>query len=108
MAQRGETMTQELEVETALIRQSADGLDEAARAFAGDAGGGELNCPLTDGSLGPTALGREVVGAASTRVRQGVDAAGKLGVLSADTAVKLRTSASAFEQAEADAIAGPR
>jgi hypothetical protein len=100
-------MTQDLDVETTLIRQAADILDDAGRIFGGSAGGGELTCPLTDASLGPTALGREVVAGASKRVRQAAEAADRLGVLSSDTAGKLRTSANAFEQAESSAISGP-
>jgi hypothetical protein len=101
-------MTQDLEVETTLIRQAADVLDDAARAFAGDAAGDEFHCPLADSSLGPSALGREVVTAAGRRVQQAAEAARHLGALSADTAGKLRTSATAFEVAEAGAISGPR
>jgi hypothetical protein len=101
-------MAQDLEVETTLIRQAADVLDDAARTFAGDAGGGELTCPLSDGSLGPTALCREVAGAAARRVQQAAAAAGHLSLLASDTADKLRTSATAFEHAESSVIAGPR
>lgn len=101
-------MAQDLEVDTTLIRQAADILDDAALTFGDKSGDGELNCPLNDASLGPTALGREVVAGASKRVRQAAEAADRLGLLSSDTASKLRTSANAFEQAESRAIAGPR
>ena len=100
-------MTVDVAVETSLIRQAADVLDDASAVLT-PAGADGLNCPLTDGSLGSSALGREVVGAATRRVIQATDAARRLAELIADAAGKLRTAAAAFEAAESAAIAPPR
>ena len=106
----GNVMTVDLTVETTLIRQAADVLDDASAAFDSGAACEVFRCPLTDGSLGSSALAREVVGAASRRVTQATEAARRLSILAADAAGKLRTAAGAFEAAETAAIAadGPR
>lgn len=100
-------MTVDLTVETSLIRQAADVLDDASTVLA-PATVGDLSCPLVDGSLGYSAVGREVVGAAARRVIQATDAARRLAELVNDAAIKLRTAAAAFEAAETTAIAQPR
>lgn len=97
----------DLTVETTLIRQAADVVDEAAGAF--DPGGPSTGpqCPLGDDSLGSSAVAREVVGASSRRVAQAAETARSLARLAADTADRLRVAADAFEAAEAAAIAAP-
>jgi|GEM_PF-5920443 len=127
-------MTTDLAVETTLLRQAADILDDAAAAFAGggagggrgggDPGGGAYSggggnrgaaghlagdcpsCPLSDTSLGRSAVGREVVEAASRRVEQAVEATRLLAGLVSVTADKLRITAAAFDAAEFAAV-GP-
>jgi hypothetical protein len=101
-------MTVDLAVETSLIRLAADVLDDASTALTPGAAGDQLHCPLVDDSLGNSALGREVVDAASRRVIQATDAARRLAELVTDAASKLRTAAAAFEAAESTAIAPPR
>lgn len=99
-------MTVDLAVETALIRQAADVMDDAASAF--DPGRSAWDCGLTDDSLGSSAVAREVAGAAARRLRQAGEAARSLAVLAEDAAGKLRTAAAAFDAAEDAAIARPR
>lgn len=101
-------MTSELAVDTALIRHAAELLDEAADAFGPGAGLADAECPLTDNSLGSTALAREVAGAARRRVRQGIDSAAMLARSAAETAAGLRRAANTFEIVESAAAGGRR
>ena len=99
-------MSADLTVQTPLIRQAADELDDAAGAFRN--GLGETTCPLTDSSLGSSALAREVVAAAARRVVQTTEAGTLLAGQVGETAARLRAAAAAFEAAESAAIAPPR
>jgi hypothetical protein len=99
-------MNPDLAVETALIRQAADVLDDASSSFG--AGGQPIECPLHDGSLGSSAAAREVSAAACRRVEQAVESAALLANLARESAGRLRTVAAAFEAAESAAIAPPR
>ena len=100
-------MSADLTVETDLIRQAAAVLDEASTTF--DTGGQTSLCsPLHDGSLGPSALAREVAGAASRRVEQALEAARLLADQASQTAVGLRATATAFEAAESSGTRPPR
>jgi len=100
-------MSADLTVETTLIRQAAAVLDEASSNFA--AGGQASICPLLhDGSLGRSAVAREVAGAATRRVEQALEAARLLADHARDAAIGLRAAAAAFEVAESLAIAPPR
>ena len=100
-------MTPELMVDTALIRQAADVLQDAVSAL--DPGCEPIgDCPLTDDSLGRSAVAREVAGAAARRVLQACAAARLLAAQVGDTATSLRNSASAFDAAESSIIAPPR
>ena len=100
-------MTVDLAVQTPLIRQAADVLDDASFDFVGSMCD-VFPSPLTDASLGASAVAREVVDAASRRVRHAAEAARRLSELATDTAEKLRLAATAFEDAESCAIAPPR
>ena len=100
-------MAADLTVETDLIRRSADVLDEASVAF--DPGcEPSWECPLTDGSLGTSAVAREVAGSAARRVLQACAAARSLSTLAAEAAGGLRITAAAFDAAESAAVAEPR
>ncbi len=100
-------MSTDLAVDTALIRQAADLLDQASSTFV--AGGQASICSrLSDGSLGPSAAAREVVSAASRRVEQALEAARLLADRASETSGRLRAAATAFEAAESSAIAPPR
>jgi len=100
-------MTMELMVDTALIRQAAGVLQDAASTL--DPGCAPVwDCPLTDGSLGRSAVAREVAGAAARRVLQACAAARSLAAQVGETAASLRNSASAFDAAESSIIAPPR
>jgi len=101
-------MAVDLTVETALIRQAADVLDDASTVLGPDQTGGAARCPLVEGSLGDSALGREVVVAANRRVLQAIEAANRLACLIGETANKLRSTATAFEAAESSSIGRPR
>jgi hypothetical protein len=101
-------ITVDLTVETALIRQAADVLDDASMVLGPGRAGGPARCPLVDNSLGNSALGREVVSAANRRVLQATEAAGQLACLIGETARKLRSTATAFEAAEISRIGPPR
>lgn len=100
-------MTIDLSVDTALLRQAADLLEDAAAAFDGGAACVVYRCPLTDSSLGSSALAREVVSAAARRVEQGVEATRMLAAAATDTGVKLRIAADTFDAAEMSG-SGPR
>jgi hypothetical protein len=100
-------MAVDLEVHTDLLRQAADVLDDASSAFAGTPRT-DGDCPLTDSSLGDSAVAREVAGSAGRRVSQAIEAAVQLAVLATDSARKIRSAASAFENAETSMPAGPR
>jgi hypothetical protein len=100
-------MSTDLAVQTALIRQAADVLEDASTTFA--AGGLASSCPLLhDGSLGPSAAAREVAGAASRRVEQALEVARLLADHASQTSARLRAAAAAFEAAESSAMAPPR
>jgi hypothetical protein len=98
----------DLTVETTLIRQAADVLDDASTVLGPGRTGGAARCPLVEGSLGHSALGREVVGAANRRVLQSIEALNRLAGLIGETARTLRSTATAFEAAEYSAIGPPR
>lgn len=100
----GHEMAVDLSVETALIRQAADVLDDASGILAPHRSSGPSRCPLVDGSLGSSALGREVVAAANRRVLQACEATARLADLIDATAVKLRSAATAFEAAESSPV----
>jgi len=97
-------MTVDLAVETSLIRQAADVLDDAADVLGQAAAGAGSRNTLVESSLGNSALGREVVGAANRRVLQAVEAADLLADVVTETATRLRTVAAAFEAAETTTI----
>lgn len=99
-------MTTELLVETELIRQAAEVLQEASMAL--EPGGALGDCPLSDASLGRSAVAREVAGAAARRVLQACDAARLLAGLVGDGAAALRRTADAFDLADSLLIAPPR
>ena len=101
-------MTVDLSVETTLIRQAAEVLNDASSVLAPGPAGDVWRGALADNSLGNSALGREVVAAANRRVPQAVEAAGRLAGVVAETADKLRTVAAAFEAAESSTIGPPR
>lgn len=100
-------MTPDLLVDTALMRQAAQLLDDAAVVFEGGTACMVFRCPLTDSSLGTSALAREVAGAAARRVQHGVDAARMLAAVAAETGAKLRVAAGTFDAAELSG-SGPR
>ena len=100
--------TVDLTVDTTLIRQAADVLDDASTVLGPDAVGAAARCPLVENSLGNSALGREVVSAANRRVLQAAEAAGRLAGLIGETAQRLRSTATAFEVAESVRIGPPR
>ena len=100
-------MTPVLKVDTALIRQAAGVLQDAASAL--DPGCEPVwDCPLTDESLGRSAVAREVAGAAARRVLQACAATRSLAAQVSETAASLRNSAHAFDAAESSIIAPPR
>jgi hypothetical protein len=100
-------MSADLTVETDLIRQAAAVLEDASTTFT--AGGQASICsPLHDGSLGPSAVAREVASAASRRVEQALEAARLLAQHANQTADRLRDAAAAFEAAETSATRPPR
>jgi len=103
----GDIMSADLTVETDLIRQAAAVIDEASMTF-DDGGQANICSPLHDGSLGPSAVAREVAGAASRRVEQVLEAAMLLADHASQTADRLRAAADAFEAAESSAIRPPR
>jgi hypothetical protein len=100
-------MSTDLAVQTALIRQAADVLDDATTTFG--AGGLASSCALLhDGSLGPSAAAREVATAATRRVEQALEVARLLADHASETSGRLRAAAAAFEAAESSAMAPPR
>lgn len=100
-------MPVDLEVDTDLLRQAAAVLDDAAAIATGSAPV-VIAYPLTDTSLGNSAVAREVVGAAGRRVAQAIEAIALLAAMAADGAGKLRSAAIAFDNAEAAGPAQPR
>lgn len=101
-------MTSDLAVDTALIRHAAQLLDGATDSFDGDAGAIYLECPLTDSSLGSTAVAREVAGAARRRVTQAIESVAILTQTTSQTATRLRDVAGRFEIVESATANGPR
>ena len=101
-------MTAALDVKTVLLRQAADMVVDASMNLRGSGADGSARCPLSDDSLGRSAAGREVVEAAARRVSQAVEATQALTDLTAETAVRLRVAASAFEAIEAAVGVVPR
>lgn len=95
-------------MDTALIRQAADVLDDASAVLGPDQAGVPARCPLVGNSLGNSALGREVVNAANRRVLQATEAAIRLSGLIGQTAQTLRGTATAFEVAESSGVGPPR
>ncbi len=100
-------MTETLVVDTGALRAAASSLDDASTLFARGTGRRE-GCPLTDQSLGGSAVAREVVAAASRRVLQAVEAAALFAGASAQTAARVRNAATSFEIAESAAGGPPR
>ncbi|MEP6562932.1 MAG: hypothetical protein ABJD68_17870 [Nakamurella sp.] len=101
-------MAVDLAVETDLLRQAADLLDDASAIFDGRTSPALPGCPLTDSSLGNSAVAREVVGAARRRVSQAIEAAVLLAAAATDGAGRLRGTAMAFDNTEATVPAQPR
>lgn len=99
-------MTGELLVNTALLRMAAEILDDAGILFAQGAGRHE-GSPLTDDSLGRSAVAREVIESASRRVLEAMDASGRIAEAAGFTADRVRAAAASFETAEA-MIGAPR
>jgi len=100
--------TADLTVDTPLLRRAAEIADHAADALRGDGTCEVFRSPLSDGGLGHSAAGREVVAAAGRRVLEAVDGARALAVRVAVAAEKIRTAAEQFERAETGAIRGTR
>ncbi len=100
-------MTGELVVDTAVLRAAANSLDDASALFARGTGRRE-GCPLTDESLGRSAVAREVAGSASRRVLEAVQAAEVFARASAQTAARVRAAATSFEIVESAAGGPPR
>jgi hypothetical protein len=98
-------MAVDLEVDTGLLRQAADVLDDASALFDGRTSPDIAEYPLTDASLGNSAVAREVVAAAARRVAQAIESAVLLAALATGGAEKLRSAATAFAASET-AIAG--
>lgn len=100
----------DLAVDTALLRQAADAVEIAASRFTPDAGDAQAACPLADGSLGPSALGREVVAAAERRIRAALEAATALAAVGQRCADQLEVAADQFDRLEATlgTPSGPR
>ena len=98
----------DLTVDTALLRATAEVLDDAVGAYRGDDTCEVFRCPLSETSLGTSAAGREVVAAAGRRGVDSVDGARTLALRVAAAAERLRTAAQHFDLAEASAIPGPR
>lgn len=93
-------MAVDLAVDTALLRQAADVLDDAAALFAGRASPDIANFPLSDVSLGRSAVAREVVEAAGRRVAQALESAVLVAAIATTNAEKVRCAATAFDLAE--------
>ena len=101
-------MAVDLAVDTDLLRQAADVLDDASAVFSGPTSSARLDFPLTDSSLGRSAVAREVVGAAQRRVTQAIEVAAQLATLATDSAGRVRSTATSFDNAEAAVPAQPR
>jgi len=101
-------MAVDLAVDTDLLRQAADVLDEASALFHGRASPEVAVFPLTDASLGNSAVAREVVAAAGRRVAQAIESTVLLATLITDDAGKLRSAAAAFATAETAVPVQPR
>ncbi len=100
-------MTGELSVDTALLRVAADTLEDACGEFSRGAGRHE-GCPLTDDSLGHSAVAREVVASAGRRVEEALQAAALCAAAASQTAARVRGAAASFELVEAAAGGPPR
>ena len=100
-------MTGELTVDTGLLRAAADGIEDVSRLF-GSVGGRQEGCPLSDHSLGNSAVAREVVASAGRRVLQARQVAAALADASALSAEQIRVAAAAFERLEASIVPRPR
>jgi hypothetical protein len=98
-------MAVDLEVDTGLLWQAADVLDDASALFDGRTSPDFADYPLTDASLGNSAVAREVVAAAGRRVAQAIESTVLLAALATRDAEKLRAAATAFASTET-AIAG--
>jgi hypothetical protein len=101
-------MAQELAVNTPLVRRAADVLDDVSQVLSVGGPRNHLMCPLTEHSLGASAVAREVVDAASRRVPQATEATTQLGQAAMAIAEQLRITAAAFEALESAAIVPPR
>lgn len=88
----------DLAVDSAVLRQAADVIDQAAEAFARSA---HDPSPLPDGGLGPSPAAREVVMRAADRLTRAGDAAVGLAGLGAAVADRLRMVATGFDMVEA-------
>jgi hypothetical protein len=101
-------MAVDLAVDTALLRQAANVLDDASALLAGRASPEIAVFPLGDASLGRSAVAREVVDAAGRRVAQAYESAVLLAAMATDVAEKTRCAATAFDLAETANAAAPR
>jgi len=101
-------MALELAVDTGLLKQAADALDDASALFDGRTSPAMASFPLTDTSLGSSAVAREVVAAARRRVEQAIETTALLAALVTEDAGKLRSAAIAFAAAEAAVPVQPR
>jgi hypothetical protein len=101
-------MAVDLAVDTDLLRQAADVLDDVSALFDGRASPEVPVFPLTDASLGNSAVAREVVAAARRRVEQAIESTVLLAALLTDDAEKLRRTETAFATAEAAVPVQPR
>ncbi len=99
-------MASELQVDTELLRRAAAVLDTASDRFSHGAGRHE-GCPLTDDSLGRSAVAREVVGSAARRVLESIELSGQMAAASARSAERIRAVATAFAAVES-ILAAPR
>ncbi len=94
-------------VETTLIRQAAEQIDQAAAIFRSHRNRSVHSCPLQGDSLGRSAEAREVTAAAAHRVVDALEVADRMADLSVETAGLLRSTAVAFDAAESE-VAPPR
>ena len=101
-------MAVDLEVDSDMLRRAADILDDAAGLFDGRLSPNLADFPLIDGSLGHSAVAREVVAAAGRRVAQALQTTVLLAALATDDAGKLRSAASAFAATETQVAGQPR
>ncbi len=97
----------DLVVDTALLKVAAGTVDDASSAFAA-VGGKATGCRLTDDSLGRSAVAREVVDAAASRVQQALQASRLASEAASGVAVRIRAVAAVFDQLESAMPVPPR